>query len=234
MLSHASAQHAPPCCSLSYVANQGVCAQTAYSRERAHKHTHTKRRTSHSIKTCLVQNAVLNPTHPPTHHIATQGQLGCLIETQALTSLVRGKLPRIYTHLVKELEVTPSDLLGPWVSRCLVGAAGSIQATARCWDCLLFEGPKVLHRVALAILAMSESTILSCAHPMALARLLEGRVKGAAALCGEGVLISAAFRRSLVGSMPGAMLASLRVKAAADVERQLERKRAQLAQIISR
>lgn len=151
-----------------------------------------------------------------------------------LASLVRSKLPRIQVHLVDKLEIDPAEMVLPWVARCFIGAAGGLEATCRLLDCLLLEGPKVLHRAGLALLAACEGTITSCAHPAALPQLIEGRSCRALDAPGrEGELVGAAFRRTVVGGMGGDMLGALRATAVAEVGGRLEERRRRLAAIMT-
>lgn len=162
-----------------------------------------------------------------------KAQLGCLVEVRVLSSLIRSKLPHLAGHITTELEVPLPELLSSWVARCFVGALGSLEATARLWDCLLYEGPKVLHRAGLALLHHCQPTVLSCSHPAALHFLIEGRAAQAHAAPGrEGALVVAAFRRSSVGGMPHGVVDRLRGAAVEEMERQVEDRRRRLAEIL--
>jgi hypothetical protein len=157
-----------------------------------------------------------------------------MVECHLLASLIKIRSPRVHAHLTDELEISPADLISPWISRCFVGSLGDLEATARVWDCLVFEGPKVLHRVGLALLALSESTVFSCAHPQALPRLLEARC--AQALCGPGrggALVGAAYKRSVVGGLPASLVAGLRAAAAEEVAGKLDERRRRLAALLA-
>jgi hypothetical protein len=158
-----------------------------------------------------------------------------LIEARAVDELVKAKLPAVHAHLASALDLPPSDLVAPWIGRCFVGAAGGLGAAARLWDCLLFEGPKVLARAALAALWLSRGAALACGHAGALPHVIEGRcARAAAPPGGSGALAAAAFSRRAVGAMPGARLAAIRAAAAAEVKAKLEERRRRLAQILGR
>jgi len=129
-----------------------------------------------------------------------------------------------------------SDIVAPWVSHCFIGALGcsNLEATARIWDSLVYEGAKVLHRTGVALLGLCECTVASCGNAAALPQLIESRCAQTLGLPGsEGLLVAAAFRRSAVGGMPGAQLERMRDAAAVEVERRLERRRRQLELILS-
>jgi hypothetical protein len=154
-----------------------------------------------------------------------------LVETRVMCALVAAKLPRVHEHVVDTLGVPMADLVAPWVSRCFVGALGGTER--RLLDCLLYEGPKVLHRAGVALLGLFEAAVESCGHPGALPHVLESRAATTlGAPGGGGLLVGAAFRRTAVGGMAGAKIAALRADAAEQVEAQLERRRRQLAAIL--
>ncbi|KAI8469995.1 MAG: hypothetical protein J3K34DRAFT_459070 [Monoraphidium minutum] len=159
-------------------------------------------------------------------------QFGCLVEARLLSTLAAAKLPRLHAHISRDLEIDPAELLLPWVSSCFVDALQDFEETARVWDCLLFEGPKVLHRAGLALLAACEPAVLACGQPDALPRLLGRRAAQAlGGRGGNGALVGAAYRRSVVGCMAHEKIDALRAAAAAEVAGHMDDKRRRLEEI---
>lgn len=83
---------------------------------------------------------------------------GCQIEMKALDELVFQKLPRLHAHF-KELECDISIIATEWYL-CLFSSSMPSETVARIWDALFNEGPKILFRVALALLKLYEETLL--------------------------------------------------------------------------
>jgi len=83
---------------------------------------------------------------------------GCQIEMQALSELVSQKLPRLHAHLEQtfcDISIIATD----WYL-CLFSTSLPSETTSRIWDALFNEGPKILYRVALALLKLEEETLL--------------------------------------------------------------------------
>ena len=76
-----------------------------------------------------------------------------------------------------------------------------LQVVVRVWDCLICEGSKVLHRTALALLHLYETTVLASSNPDSVKRVLDSRV--GYTTCSEQ-LLQQAFRG--IGSLPGSMV----------------------------
>jgi hypothetical protein len=77
---------------------------------------------------------------------------------RTLGTLLQDKLPRIHKHLVKhncEVSIVATD----WYL-CLFATSMPSETVARIWDSLLYEGPKVIYRVALASLKMHQTVVL--------------------------------------------------------------------------
>jgi TBC1 domain family member 2A len=82
----------------------------------------------------------------------------CQVEMKALGQLVSSKLPRLHAHL-EWLEADMSMIATEWYL-CLLATSMPSETTARVWDALFNEGPKILFRVALAVLKMHEEVLL--------------------------------------------------------------------------
>lgn len=97
------------------------------------------------------------------------GLAGCHVEMRSLRALVKTKLPRLAQHM-EELHCDMSLLATDWFL-CLYSTSLPAETTLRVWDSLLLEGPKVLFRVALALLKMNEPLLLIADNPGDLLRV---------------------------------------------------------------
>ena len=72
------------------------------------------------------------------------------------------KAPRNFLHLVTPPQATMCDIsiiATDWYL-CLFSTSLPAETVARVWDALFNEGPKILYRVALALLKVEEETLL--------------------------------------------------------------------------
>ena len=106
----------------------------------------------------LVQGKVAPDTYAPT-------LAGAHIEMNTLGVLVEEKCPNIAKHFdrMKEPKCIPALYSTEWFI-CLFSTSFPSETTARVWDCLFNEGSKILFRVALSILKLSEQQLMSCDH----------------------------------------------------------------------
>jgi len=88
---------------------------------------------------------------------------GTHVEMRSLRELVDVKLPRLANHL-DDLKCDMSLLATDWFL-CLFATALPPECAARVWDALFNEGPKVLFRVALALLKIAEIKLLERDNP---------------------------------------------------------------------
>ena len=79
---------------------------------------------------------------------------------KALDELIRIKLPRLHAHL-ELLEADVSVVATDWFLTIFATSVPS-ETVGRAWDALFNEGPKVLFRVALALLKTQEEVLLRC------------------------------------------------------------------------
>lgn len=101
---------------------------------------------------------------------------GCHVEMRSLRELVETKLPRLAAHLTA-LRCDMSILATDWFL-CLYSTSLPSETVVRVWDSLLHEGPKVLFRVALALLKMHEPSLLATDNPGDLLRTARSAVAG--------------------------------------------------------
>uniref|UniRef100_A0A1D2AGT9 Rab-GAP TBC domain-containing protein n=1 Tax=Auxenochlorella protothecoides TaxID=3075 RepID=A0A1D2AGT9_AUXPR len=95
---------------------------------------------------------------------------GTHVEMRSLHALVATKLPALHDHLAA-LRCDMSILATDWFL-CLFCTALPAEAAARVWDALLCEGPKVLFRVALALMRGAEPALLAAEDAGALLRAM--------------------------------------------------------------
>lgn len=83
---------------------------------------------------------------------------GCQVEMKALDELISDKLPRLAAHF-QVIEMDISLLATDWYLG-LYATSFPAETVCRIWDALLLEGPKILFRVALAMLKVYEDNVL--------------------------------------------------------------------------
>lgn len=87
----------------------------------------------------------------------------------------RIKLPKLAAKMdLLQIPLTP--IINPWFASLLTTCLPT-SALLPAWDCLLYDGPKFLHRAALALLQRSESAILQARDPTHLKTLLQGKIR---------------------------------------------------------
>ncbi len=73
--------------------------------------------------------------------------------------LIRSKFPAVHKH-VESFGMPWALVCSKWFV-CLYSDVLPIETTLRVWDCLFYEGSKILLRVALALVALNEKEILA-------------------------------------------------------------------------
>ena len=123
----------------------------------------------------LIQDLLLPGTY-------SRGLVGAQTEMKALFELLKEKLPRLHSHMVAT-ETDISLIATDWYLDLFASSLPSETACA-VLDALFNEGPKILFRVALAILKMEEDRLLQLdnsgdimMHVRAAAKNLHNRVK---------------------------------------------------------
>ncbi|KJP85036.1 hypothetical protein AK88_05341 [Plasmodium fragile] len=74
-----------------------------------------------------------------------------------IEELIRTKLPDVHLRL-KEFDVDLSWICSEWLL-CLFCTAFPITTTLRIWDCLFYEGDKIIFRIALALFKMNQEKL---------------------------------------------------------------------------
>lgn len=139
---------------------------------------------------------------------------GTHVEMRSLRELVGAKLPRLAAHL-DALACDMSILATDWFL-CLFCTSLPPETAVRAWDSLFLEGPKVLFRLALALLRLHEGALLAQDNP---GELLRAARRRAAAQHDRDALMREAFDR--VGSMPMGTIRRHRAHKQVEVDHEL-------------
>ncbi|KXJ20376.1 growth hormone-regulated TBC protein 1-A [Exaiptasia diaphana] len=85
--------------------------------------------------------------------------LGLQVEQEVLSELVKLKMPELHAH-IESAGLSYSIFSTKWFI-CLFIDVLPIETILRIWDCLFYEGSKILLRVSLTLLALHESELLA-------------------------------------------------------------------------
>ncbi|KAL9963401.1 hypothetical protein ACROYT_G026911 [Oculina patagonica] len=85
---------------------------------------------------------------------------GLQVEQEALREVVRAKQPDLFEHIDK-LGVSYTIFSTKWFI-CLYIDVLPIETVLRIWDCLFYEGSKVILRVALTLMSLHKEKLLAC------------------------------------------------------------------------
>lgn len=106
--------------------------------------------------------------------------LGLQIEQETLREVVRLKLPALFEHIEK-LGVSYTIFSTKWFI-CLYIDVLPIETVLRIWDCLFYEGSKVILRVALTLLSLNEEKLMNCHDFAQLCTAMKEITKGPATM----------------------------------------------------
>ncbi|KAL6773812.1 hypothetical protein ACKKBG_A22600 [Auxenochlorella protothecoides x Auxenochlorella symbiontica] len=159
---------------------------------------------------------------------------GAALEQGVMHILLQARRPAVWERVAgKHAGVGP----GPgcqarpdrdWVA-CLFINALPPDTTARVFDCLMVEGVKVLHRMALALCTLHSSAVLACVGDRAAPAVLRWRV---AHTTDADALVRCAFRG--VGTLTRAGLLTLRAAQQRDMHAAEASAAARLARLVAR
>ncbi|GIL48738.1 hypothetical protein Vafri_5180 [Volvox africanus] len=139
---------------------------------------------------------------------------GCQVEMRALDELIASKLPRLHEHFAS-IDLDISMLATDWYLG-LYSVSLPSETVMRVWDALFYEGPKILFRVAVAILKIYEEHMLRVKD----AGELMMRMRNAAATMHQrDVLLATAFDG--IGGLPMATIDRFRELKQKEVEEML-------------
>ncbi|KAK2573612.1 Growth hormone-regulated TBC protein 1-A, partial [Acropora cervicornis] len=86
--------------------------------------------------------------------------LGLKVEQETLRELVRVKIPDLFHHIEK-LGVSYTIFSTKWFI-CLYIDVLPVETVLRIWDCLIYEGSKVILRVALTLMSLHKEKLMAC------------------------------------------------------------------------
>ncbi|KAG8034608.1 hypothetical protein G9C98_007684 [Cotesia typhae] len=115
---------------------------------------------------------------------------GLLTDIDVLAELVKLKIPEVYEHV--------TNLGLPWAV-----------ITTKIWDCLFYEGNKIIFRVALTLIKRNKNNLVACDDFALLADCFKGITKDSIVLQCHNFMQSI-FK--VPGSLPGNTIAKLRTK----------------------
>lgn len=142
--------------------------------------------------------------------------LQVFVDRDAFSGVLAALNPRLYAHF-KSLDIPLSIFIGSWFQALFINVLPP-QCYLRVFDSLIYEGPKILYRIALAIFKINEHAMLSCSDGNELTNMLRALPKSQ---CDHFELMWTAFER--IGSLPQSII---------DKEREVARRRqAETAQV---
>jgi hypothetical protein len=86
--------------------------------------------------------------------------IGLRVDQKVLETLIKERLSKLYAHFARH-SIDVSVFTTSWLLRLFVNVF-PIETTLRVWDCFLFEGSKILFRVALAYLKLHDEQLKIC------------------------------------------------------------------------
>ncbi|XP_037089733.1 LOW QUALITY PROTEIN: growth hormone-regulated TBC protein 1-like [Pollicipes pollicipes] len=140
---------------------------------------------------------------------------GVRLDIEVFSQLVRVKLPNIYEHM-QMLGIAWSMIATKWFV-CLFAEVLPVETLFRVWDCLFYEGTKVLFRVGLTLLKLHETRLLACRDFMETMTALRDLPRSPAVLQCHSFMESV-FR--LPDPFSSSLVQQTRAKCTADLERQ--------------
>ncbi|KOX77093.1 Growth hormone-regulated TBC protein 1-A [Melipona quadrifasciata] len=144
---------------------------------------------------------------------------GLLTDIDVLAELVKMKMPDIYQH-VTNIGLPWAVITTKWFV-CLFAEVLPIETTLRIWDCLFYEGSKIIFRVALTLIKRNKSNLLACQDFTTLAECFKEITKDSIVLkCHD--FMQSIFK--VPGSLPGSTIIKLRTKISRQRAEQKENK----------
>ncbi|KAI8430146.1 hypothetical protein MSG28_000535 [Choristoneura fumiferana] len=105
---------------------------------------------------------------------------GLIVDIEVLSELVKSKVPDVHQHVIN-LGLPWAVITTKWFV-CLFAEVLPIETVLRIWDCLFYEGSKILFRVCLTLIKSNRAAIMACNDFTSLAECFKSIVKNASAL----------------------------------------------------
>ncbi|XP_068687226.1 growth hormone-regulated TBC protein 1-A-like [Montipora capricornis] len=102
--------------------------------------------------------------------------LGLKAEQETLREVVRVKIPDLFDHIEK-IGVSYTIFSTKWFI-CLYIDVLPVETVLRIWDCLFYEGSKVILRVALTLMNLQKEKLMACQDFVQLCEAMKGITKG--------------------------------------------------------
>ncbi|GIY64783.1 hypothetical protein CDAR_303061 [Caerostris darwini] len=145
----------------------------------------------------------------------TKEMTGLLTDIGVLEELIRSKVPQVHEHMV-QTGVSWSMYVSKWFI-CLFAEVLPIETVLRIWDCLFYEGSKVLLRVAVTLVMKNQDKILAAKNFVEITEVFKSLPLGATVTeCHS--FMQAIFR--VPGSFPRAHISKLREYCREKVEKE--------------
>lgn len=145
------------------------------------------------------------------------------VQEEVLGNLVVKKVPKVHQHLQK-LGCSIAVLTEQWFSSLFVMSLPA-ETVTRIWDCLICEGPKVLLRVALALIKKCQSTISLTSDVERMAQIVTYKLRRT---YDANELMGLAFKK--LGSMKSSQISAISWEMEQVVKRKLEERAKFLAE----
>ncbi|XP_008212411.1 growth hormone-regulated TBC protein 1-A [Nasonia vitripennis] len=94
----------------------------------------------------------------PEYYVPTMK--GLITDIDVLAELVKIKMPDVYQH-VTDMGLPWAVITTKWFI-CLFAEVLPTETTLRIWDCLFYEGSKIVFRVALTLIKRNRENLLAC------------------------------------------------------------------------
>ncbi|VUC55875.1 GTPase-activating protein, putative [Plasmodium berghei ANKA] len=123
-----------------------------------------------------------------------------------IEELIKIKFPNVHMHM-KEFDVDVSWICSEWLL-CLFCTAFPIATTLRIWDCLFYEGDKILFRIVLALFKMNQEKLIKSNSLESILYIFKESTKN---MVESDKLMHTAFKE--IGSLKKKKIKKLRMKA---------------------
>ncbi|CAD2091372.1 GTPase-activating protein, putative [Plasmodium vinckei brucechwatti] len=123
-----------------------------------------------------------------------------------IEELIKIKFPNVYAHM-KEYDVEVSWICSEWLL-CLFCTAFPIATTLRIWDCLFYEGDKIIFRIVLALFKINQEKLIKSNSLESILYLFKESTKN---MVESDKLMHIAFKE--IGSLKKNKIKKLRMKA---------------------
>nr|CAD7200506.1 unnamed protein product [Timema douglasi] len=132
---------------------------------------------------------------------------GVIVDIDVLEEMVRLKVPEVHRH-VTAIGLPWAVITTKWFI-CLFAEVLPIETVLRIWDCLFYEGSKIIFRVCVTLIKRNKDSLLQCDDFSSLAECFKDITRDSLVLQCHNFMQSI-FK--VPGSLSGNMLSTLRTK----------------------